>query len=128
MFVLIPIMGGGSVLAVVIDAHPYSWGARRADASDTSAPPSQRPLQLQFGDLVDDLAIFLNAFMLLDPKNEPIVIAAHPTHSTCLFPQPEPDPAILAAAVAARIAGSLLFRPATEIMGNEFIVRAPVEP
>ena len=88
---------GGSVLAVVVDAHPYSWGSRRADVASGPA--------LQFGDLLDDLTILLNGFVLLDPTNQPIVIASHPRHSSVLYPPPDPNPAAPRTDAAPRAAG-----------------------
>jgi hypothetical protein len=100
-------MAGTAVLAIVLDVNPYTWGARKARGGDL----------LLFSDLVADVLLFINAFMLLNPENQLVVIASHLQcrfasvaccilratrvesyvccrcpDSTVLYPPPDPDP------------------------------------
>jgi hypothetical protein len=60
-------MAGTTVLAIVLDVNPYTWNARKARGGDL----------LLFSDLVADVLLFINAFMLLNPENQLVVIASH---------------------------------------------------
>ena len=62
---------GGSLLAVVIDADPAAWAARASQTQDG----------MRFPDVLDDLLIFINAFLLLSGQNRLVAIASHPARS-----------------------------------------------
>ena len=65
---------GGSLLAVVIDADPAAWAARASQTQDG----------MRFPDVLDDLLIFINAFLLLSGQNRLVAIASHPARSPSL--------------------------------------------
>ena len=72
----------GSLLTVVIDSDPVAWGMRAERLNDG----------ISFRDVLDDLLIFINAFLLLSGRNRLVVVAAHPNSSRVLYPLPESPP------------------------------------
>jgi len=57
------------LLAVVLDCNPYTWGLRLSTHE-------QQEQQLSFTKALNDLQIFLNAFMALNPDNSLVVVGA----------------------------------------------------
>lgn len=84
---------GGHLLALVIDADRQSWTARASQLQDG----------VRFVDVLDDLLIYINAFLLLSGLNRLVVVAAHRRSTRVLYPPPEtPDEAVKAAEAAAK--------------------------
>ena len=105
----------GQLLALVIDADRQAWNARGSALKDG----------VRFVDVLDDLLIYINAFLLLSGLNRLVVVAAHRRFTRVLYPRPEtPDEAANAAEAAAkddssRGAPSAAARPALNTVADE---------
>ena len=85
--------GGGQLLALIIDADRHSWHVRGSTLKDG----------LRFVDVLDDLLIYVNAFLLLSGLNRLVVVAAHRRFTRVLYPPPQTlDEATKAAETAAK--------------------------
>ena len=86
----------GALLALVIDADRKAWTSRASQLQDG----------VRFVDVLDDLLIYINAFLLLSGANRLVVVAAHRRSTRVLYPPPESlDEAVRAAEAAAKKAG-----------------------
>lgn len=91
---------GPVMLAVVLDMSVTRWAEAARTAHDDAAsdahvagvapPPGGGDVgdMLRFGAVVQQLVVFINAFMLLHRDNRVCVVASHPRHTRFLYPPP----------------------------------------
>eukprot|EP00118_Oscarella_pearsei_P008694 m.46113 g.46113 ORF g.46113 m.46113 type:complete len:171 (+) comp33667_c0_seq9:139-651(+) len=70
-----------SRLVVVLDVNPLHWGKLDVEQS------------FKFSQCVDSVCVFLNAYMMINNRNELAVLASHPLENCFVYPTPlkEPD-------------------------------------
>jgi hypothetical protein len=77
-----PSAGGGELLALVVDADPVTWRLRAGDGDGGGG-------DLQLSDVLDDVLIFVNAFLLLSSSNRLVVVMCTQDGGRVLYPLPE---------------------------------------
>lgn len=69
-----------SVLVVILDCDVAFWSARHKEIESA-------PELISFGEMVEQIMLFMNAYLMLHARNRLAFIANHPTSSKFLFPR-----------------------------------------
>lgn len=72
-------VSNSSLLVVIIDTNPIFWGLREKDM-ETS------PNLIGYRDLMEQMVLYMNAYLMLHSQNRLAVISNHPSETKFLFP------------------------------------------